>query len=435
LLAGRAKLLVWGLGYIGYSTMCHFAAKGVICIGVDPDQERVADANGVGSGPLPNFREWLGFDPDPDKTARLMSATTVWAETNDLTVAVHMVAVPTEQDGRPTAEAIVDVTNSILARCQTAATPPLIIFESTVPVHYMTELVEPLAAAHGVVWGKDVYLAVAPRRDWFLTPDKTLATLPRIVGGADQRATLTARDVLSIVCQDIRLAPDHLHACAVKSVENALRHLGITFANELSVGYPDLDTREILRLAGTKWNVETYWPALGIGGYCVPLAPQYLLSDMKTPTALGLLRESVKAEARRPDDIAAELVRRKIESVSVLGIGYAPDLAIISQSPGLRLAKSLQERGVEVAIHDPVYSSVELRAITGLSVLTDAARVHDRQAIVFATAHSAYYALGISGELARFSGLVLDGTNSDHRVLFAAADPYLIIGHRGWWTG
>jgi UDP-N-acetyl-D-mannosaminuronate dehydrogenase len=35
LLEGKKRVGIWGLGYIGYSSMANFASRGVSCIGTD----------------------------------------------------------------------------------------------------------------------------------------------------------------------------------------------------------------------------------------------------------------------------------------------------------------------------------------------------------------------------------------------------------------
>ena len=51
----------------------------------------------------------------------------------------------------------------------------------------------------------------------------------------------------------------------VKSVENAYRHMDITLANQLSLAFPGDNIREVLKLVGTKWNLETFHPGIGAG--------------------------------------------------------------------------------------------------------------------------------------------------------------------------
>ena len=97
---GRKKVGVWGIGYIGYSTMAHFAREGVHCIGYDAMPQRVDDVN-EGREAIPNMDRWLGFDVKPFIKAGVMNATSNWKELVSNDVPVHMVCIPTEKDGKP----------------------------------------------------------------------------------------------------------------------------------------------------------------------------------------------------------------------------------------------------------------------------------------------------------------------------------------------
>jgi len=52
--------------------------------------------------------------------------------------------------------------------------------------------------------------------------------------------------------------------------------------NELSMIFARLgiDTEEVLRAAGTKWNFHQYRPGL-VGGHCIPVDPYYLVKKAK----------------------------------------------------------------------------------------------------------------------------------------------------------
>ena len=76
-----------------------------------------------------------------------------------------------------------------------------------------------------------------------------------------------------------------------KSVENAFRQMDITLANQLSLAYPKENIREVLKLVGTKWNVNTYFPGFGTGGYCIPLSSQYVLNQVKKKSSLTFKQE------------------------------------------------------------------------------------------------------------------------------------------------
>ena len=103
----------------------------------------------------------------------------------------------------------------------------------------------------------------------------------------------------------------------VKSVENAYRHMDITLANQLSIAFPKDNIREVLKLVGTKWNVEAFHPGIGAGGYCIPLSSRYILSQVKDANKLSLLRETVKT-----DDGMSKLIANSIAKKGLKKLGY-----------------------------------------------------------------------------------------------------------------
>jgi UDP-N-acetyl-D-mannosaminuronate dehydrogenase len=222
-----------------------------------------------GRVPVANLEYWLGFDPKPLVDAGMIRATTDWEELLNDEIAVHMIAIPTEKGDKPWDGALRDVTEKIAKVETTQNISPLMIIESTLTPKKTDELVIPILESAGLRVGRDIHVGVAPRRDWFISPEKNLKTLPRIVGGTTPETTKLMMEVLSIVCDHLVPATDHRHAEMVKSIENAYRHVEITLANQLSLAFPDLDLIEVLRLVGTKWNIGTFHPSFGTGGYCL----------------------------------------------------------------------------------------------------------------------------------------------------------------------
>ena len=77
-----------------------------------------------------------------------------------------------------------------------------------------------------------------------------------------------------------------------KKYRNAYRHMEITLANQLSLVYPRESMREVLKLVGTKWNIGTYFPGFGTGGYCIPLSSQYVLREVKRQKKLTYVKRN-----------------------------------------------------------------------------------------------------------------------------------------------
>jgi len=262
LLQGEMTVSVWGTGYIGYSTMANFAFSGVKCVGTDVVQEKV-DMINKGVSPIENFEKWLGFDVKPIADSGLLKATTNWKSLLKPEIGVHMIAIPTEKDGKPYDVILEDVIRKI-STIKPGKEPVIIIIESTLTPGRTDKVVIPILEKAGLKVGKDVLVGVAPRRDWFISPEKSLKNLPRIIGGTTQETTRIMKDVLSVICDHLLPAPDHKHAEMIKSIENAYRHAEITLANQLSLAYPEIDMEVVLKLVGTKWNIGCYSPDTSI---------------------------------------------------------------------------------------------------------------------------------------------------------------------------
>lgn len=404
LMNGEKRIGVWGVGFIGFSSMANFAVNGVRCIGTDVVQKTVDDINN-GKIAIDNLEYWLGFDIKPLVEAGLMTATTDWKKLLDKDVAVHLVCIPTEKDGRPYDDILVDVIKKISGfhtdgsakdsrSCSRKKArndgPPLVIIESTLTPKRTDEVVIPMFEKAGLKVGKDILLGVAPRRDWFISPDKSLKTLPRIVGGTTPETTAAMLDVLSVVCDTLLPAKDHRHAELVKSIENAYRHVEITLANQLSLAYPDVNMREVLRLVGTKWNIGTYHPSFGTGGYCIPLSSQYVLLGTKHPERLGILNATISSDRNMPYTVADSLIKRGVKKVGILGLAYKGDIKVHILSPTIKIAERLKEKKIQVKIHDPYYTKDEIKRIAGTDTFKFPEGLGEFDALLVVTDHRAY---------------------------------------------
>ena len=94
LLRGDLKIGIWGVGHIGYSTMCHFAERGVSIVGFDIDVEKAAAVN-RGESAIFAMDYWLGFSPGYLFKSGQARVTTDWEEMMDPEISVHFICIPT----------------------------------------------------------------------------------------------------------------------------------------------------------------------------------------------------------------------------------------------------------------------------------------------------------------------------------------------------
>ena len=153
----------------------------------------------------------------------------------------------------------------------------------------------------------------------------------------------------------------------VKSFENAYRHVDIALANQLSEAYPDENIREALELVGTKWNIGTFYPGFGSGGYCIPLSSKYVMLGSKNKNKLGILKETIKTDTNINIKIARSIERQKFKKIGILGLSYKEDLKVNILSPVIPLINYLKNKGLNCKIYDPFYSSKETKIVAGIN--------------------------------------------------------------------
>ncbi|MGC5014973.1 UDP binding domain-containing protein [Streptosporangium sp. DT93] len=346
LLGGHAAACVWGLGHIGWSTATALSAEGVRVVGYDTSPSRVARLTGEGVPETVTVSHDRRRALEPD-------------------ILVHFIAVPTERHAEPYTEALLDVLSAVAAAtaARRGQPPPLVVVESTITPGTVETLLLPLLRRAGLTPDVDLLLALAPRRDWFTAEGYGLREVDRVYGGAGPRSADAAFAVLSVLCDTLHRASGHVAGELVKCVENAYRHLEITLANQLSLAFPSVDMVEVLRLAGTKWNIGTFHPSFGTGGYCIPLSSRYLLQGAEEVGELSLLRQAVET-----DDRMRVLVAEAVAGhgpVLILGLAYKGGIKVCTHSPTVRIAAELARSGVPFSVHDPLYDGDEIERELG----------------------------------------------------------------------
>jgi nucleotide sugar dehydrogenase len=364
LLKNNNKIAVWGTGYIGLSTMMYFAKKGVESIGFDIDLKKVKQIN-KGILPIGELQSWFGFKIKPFIKKKKLSASNNLSDLFDRKISTHFIAIPTEKDGKPYFKILFTVLKNIvnIIKNRTSKEKIVVIIESTLTPKFSEKKIIPFFKSKNIFPGKDFIFAVAPRRDWFVEGTKSLENLDRVFGSTDKISSKYVRSILSIVCKKLHEASSHRVSEMVKSIENAYRHVEITLANQLSLAYPKENMREVLKLVGTKWNIGTFYPGFGTGGYCIPLSSQYVLQNVNKSTDLTILRETIKTDKKINLLIARSLVKKKFKSIGVLGLSYKGNLKVSILSPIIPFVKELKKYKMNVKVFDPYYSKKEIHEI------------------------------------------------------------------------
>ena len=346
----------WLYWFINYGL---FFKKKIKCVGFDIDKDKIKKINS-GVLPLSDLKSWFGFDIKGLVKQNYLKATSNYRNLITENFLVHFIAIPTEKDGKPYYKPLISVLNNIAKISKNTKKPPIIIVESTLAPKVSDKKIIPFLRKKNLIVGKNILLSIAPRRDWFIEGGKNLENLDRVYGSTDKKSTKATKDVLSIVCKKLHVASSYKVSEMVKSVENAYRHMDITLANQLSLAFPKDNIREVLKLVGTKWNLETFHPGIGAGGYCIPLSSRYILSQVKNINKLSLLRETIKTDDGMSKSIANSISRKGFRKIGILGLSYKGDLKVSVLSKVIPLVKSLVRKKLKVRLFDPYFSKKEI---------------------------------------------------------------------------
>ena len=419
----QAIIAVVGLGYVGLPLSVEFGKK-FETIGYDLSESKIA-----------NYRNYC--DPTGEVSSEDFGAATrlfVTSDPSHLAKADYVVvAVPTPVDAahQPDLSPLVSSSATVGKHLKRGA---IVIYESTVYPGATEEVCVPiLERESGLRWMEDFHVGYSPERVNPGDKERTITKITKVVSG-DDAATLGKVAALyeSVIVAGVYRASSIKVAEAAKVIENTQRDLNIALMNELAVIFDRLgiDTLEVLRAAGTKWNFLPFRPGL-VGGHCIGVDPYYLTHKAEM---LGYHPEVILAGRRINDGMAAYIAQQTVKQliragaavktakVIVLGLTFKENCPDLRNSKVADVVHELRDFGCEVSVHDPVAAAHEAVHEYGIS-LVSWDDLPEADAIVAAVSHKEYLAMPQTDLLAKLKpgGVFVDVKSAYDRVAIGAA--------------
>ena len=421
-------IAVIGLGYVGLPLAVEFGKK-FETLGFDLAADKVAA-----------YARYV--DPTGEVSSEdLRAATRLTCSTDPAVIGKAdfiVVAVPTPVDDahQPDFTPLLKSSESVGRHLKRGAT---VVFESTVYPGATEEVCIPIIEKHsGLSWKRDFFVGYSPERINPGDKERTVTKIVKVVSGDTPETLERVASVYgSIITAGVYPARSIKVAEAAKVIENTQRDLNIALMNELSLIFHriGIDTLDVLKAAGTKWNFLPFRPGL-VGGHCIGVDPYYLTHKAEK---LGYTPQVILAGRRINDGmgkyVAEQTVKQMIAndlpvkgaSVIVLGMTFKENCPDIRNSKVIDVVRELQSFGADVLVHDPIASSDECRHEYGVA-LTDWDALPKASAIVAAVSHKDYAEMGVEGLLRK---LVPGGVFADVK---SAYDPQTLqaAGARPW---
>lgn len=382
------KVVIWGCGILGATNLVYLTKVGYKCLGIDTNEGRLRELESKRYS-INSDIEVLNYYQQPEYHVELSND---FHDALDESCHIHFICIPTERNGIPCNDVLYDVVDKILSVKRN--NPILIVIESTIEPNWLDTVYQKIELLNLTI-GKDVLIATGPRRDLFGDVNFSLRNTNRVIGGDSDYTIDLIKLLYGEYCDNLVIAKNNKYAMLSKIVENSYRFIDLTFTNMLSESFADIDMVHALELAGTKWNMNTYHSSLGIGGYCVPLAPLYLSDEIEAlnNNKLSILNQFLEFNNNHTINQynTIKTLLGDSKKIAVLGISYIANVKVLSGSVSHTIINNLVKDNFIVGIHDPFVSEEEVsKLFDNCQYINYPNSLNDYDAVIIMVAHDCY---------------------------------------------
>ena len=355
----KARISIFGLGYVGLVSAACFADCDCDVIGVDPDVKKRHQIRD-GKSPIvePGLGKLMARGTSSGRIKVMSDGENAVLETD---ISFVCVGTPSKRDGRCDLKYLRTVCRQIGKALAKKSTYHVVVFRSTIPPGTTRDVLLPiLEKTSGKKAGEDFGLSFHPEflrestaiSDFF-DPPKT------VIGGIDERSRRPVAALYHSIDKDV-IETDLEVAETVKYVDNTWHALKVSFSNEIGNICQALkvDSHKVMDIfvQDTKLNISSYYmkPGFAFGGSCLPKDVReinHLAKSLNVPTpVLGSIIESNANQITH----AAEMIKSsKPDVVAFLGITFKTNTDDLRESPILSLISQLVAENIKIKFFDP----------------------------------------------------------------------------------
>lgn len=355
------KIVVFGMGYVGFTAACCMASEGHDVIGIDVSARKVHDINeGIPPITESGLQKMLS---DGLAAGRIQAGTVIGNHLQGADLVMVCVGTPSAPDGSHNMGYIADVSRQIAQALPEQDPMPSVVYRSTIRPGTTDDLIRPIfVAALGLETAQKLRLVYNPEflregsavEDYFQPPKIVMGTVD---GHPDPvLENLNQNITAPVFCVRYREAE------IIKFVDNTWHAIKVSFANEvgracLNMGISARQVHEIF-ISDTKLNISPYYlrPGGAFGGSCLPKdvrALQFIGADIGANLHLvdSLIRSN-EAHKHRLFEYATEGLNPGA-LILLIGLAFKADTDDLRESPNVDLVRKLLSAGYKVEVFDP----------------------------------------------------------------------------------
>jgi UDP-N-acetyl-D-galactosamine dehydrogenase len=396
-LTNDTNIAVIGLGYVGLPLAVEFG-KIYPTLGFDINQRRVQELRD-------RIDQTLETDADELAQATRLTYTTDAVDLARATVYIVTVPTPIDEHKQPDLTPLQKASETL---GKVIKKGDVVIYESTVYPGATEEYCVPvIERVSGLKFNEDFFVGYSPERINPGDKEHRLTTITKVTSGSTPAAADFV-DALygSVIKAGTYKASSIKVAEAAKVIENTQRDLNIALMNELAIIFNKLgiDTEDVLKAAGTKWNFLPFRPGL-VGGHCIGVDPYYLTHKAES---IGYHPQVILAGRRINDGMGSyvvgqlvkQMIKRRIQvdgaNILVLGLSFKENCPDLRNTKVIDIINELADYNVNVDVYDPWVSAEGALHEYGITPV-DAPVAGKYDAVILAVAHREFKEIGAEG--------------------------------------
>ena len=379
------KIIIIGLGYVGLPLAIEFAKKFQV-LGFDISKSRVNELK-------------KGIDINGEFTSSEILKTKLkftYSKTDLIDSDFYIITVPTplKKNNKPDLEPL---KNASILVAKNIKKGDIVIYESTVyPGCTEEDCVPILEKNSGLEYNVDFFCGYSPERINPGDKKRKLSNIKKVVSGSNSKITKIINDLYAkIITAGTYIAPSIKVAEASKIIENVQRDVNISLMNEFALIFEklDIDTKEVLAAASTKWNFLNFKPGL-VGGHCIGVDPYYLAykaekSGYKPKVLLNGRKVNNNISKNIFKSINKQCVNSNIDlkkcEILILGITFKENCSDTRNSRVVNLYNHFKKLNKNIDVYDPYADESEVYRFSGIKLIDTIEKKYD--VVVLAVAH------------------------------------------------
>lgn len=201
---------------------------------------------------------------------------------------------------------------------------------------------------------KGINIGFSPERLELGREIPTFKEIPKIISGINDVSLNKIKEYYSSVFDKCVIVSSLETAEMCKLYENCFRVVNIAYTNQIAdmCDSLNINTNEMIDACDTKpYGFLRFNQGLGVGGYCLPYNPYYLMKNIEVP----ILKQSCSFLELRPYVKACEFLNTyKSNKILIIGLGFKTGESLVVNSPSVCFAFSLIKSNKMVRCYDPI---------------------------------------------------------------------------------